>query len=1016
MNPMPARTARNRLSPDSGLEPARTLERLGSCVKINSCSVYNFTDNLTRTSSSRLTMLDRFRKRIEGLFSPEESSDTSRPPDTEGAAAPETPTAEKPEVEAAIQAHREARRREARLILSERVHNHAATLMSELRNGLLNEIQQRLQEETVSQSLQDLLQVALDPAFTERLDAAMDGQVSELIQDLQNHFESEPDLSKLLPSKDKLSTDLKAYRDQILRTHMLEQIEVLALPPLSRAFPEGDVPPEQLRNKVTSYWQACREALERFFRSVEMALLNGARPGIRLDPSIIRERLVAAQYRNGYRVLEDRFRSLYGKIAELQMGTATDLDREKPRLDRQVVDEIIVPLAYFIRDRSEPEPKEALRGRTELFREIVDKMVASGDPYIQTAESVKPLLRRSIEQARPLALENFQYLRSSIESLKPAEIHRATALLQLLEVLVNSEVDEKTLQAVEQSVRLNKWQYQLHLQLWRHYSDLLFHLQPLDRIQTDDAKFFTQFIETTNPTAAAVEDMAIRLGYLDLPRHLPDDDQQFLLRVLSVLTLPRGELTSWHFLYSSQPPSEKDLEQLSRAILRQLRPTSVGADDRQTLLGAVPLPIDLSKAVAASGYPEESGDRYTKFREELEDLIVGGKPADLLKAIGMLQKLQVAVEKERISAGLVETEGNPYVSEVWLKESGAMVGLLFFRRRGFGLAPIEKVIREVENGNRDEISQKLRHQLNSQAIIYQSFHKLFGYKKILSRARRQALPTYLKTTYEKIESNRHSLLAHLRNARLLLKRVEEFSQFIEEAERDARGDSATAARILSGLTKKVDQLFAAVDKTKNPAQLTRLAREYERVVRYVNTVVLHAVNPWLKHQTQGLATEFDYVEEEVEEAIRQAAVSYGLDWDTDVERHEAHLIRGTLACRALLLLADGSSKALLLEFDRRRRVWQVKHYGPRITDVVAEEARKHGRSIPDDYDKKFEQPTFSLEEQSCRFLLVKRNVAQIEATLVLDSAELENPWRVVYLKWDDDVLVDRSSTLDAPTA
>ncbi len=961
-------------------------------------------------------MLDRFRKRIEGLFSPEGSSDRSAPPEKEEGAAPETPAEVKPEIEIAIQARREARRREARLILSERVHNRAATLMSELRNGLLNEIQRRLQEETASRSLQDLLQVALDPAFTERLDAAMDGQVAELIQNLQNHFESEQDLSSLLPSKDKLATDLKAYRDQILRTHMLAQIEVLALPPLSGAFPEGDVPPEQLRSKVTSYWQACREALDRFFRSVEMALLNGARPGIRLDPSIIRERLVAAQYRNGYLVLEDRFRSLYGKIAELQMGTATNLDQEKPKLDRQVVDEIIVPLAYFIRDRSEPEPKEAIRGRTELFREIVDKMVACGDPYIQTAESVKPLLRRSIEQARPLALENFQYLRSSIESLKPAEIHRATALLQLLEVLVDSEVDEKALQTVEQSVRLNKWQYHLHLQLWRHYTDLLFHLQPLDRIQTDDAKFLMQFIETTNPTAAAVEDMAIRLGYLDLPRHLPDDDTQVLLRVLAVLTLPRGELTSWHFLYSPDQPSNEDLERLARAILRQLRPTSVGADDRQALVGAVPLPIDLSKAVASSGYPAEGGDAYTKFREELENLIVGGEPANLLKAIGMLQKLQVAVEKERISTGLVGMDGNPYVSEVWLKESGAMVGLLFFRRRGYGLSPVEKVIREVENGDRDEINQKLRHHLNSQAIIYQSFHKLFGYKKILSRARRQALPTYLKTTYEKIETNRHSLLAHLRNARLVLTRVEEFSQFVEEAERDARADTATVVRILSGLTKKVDQLFATVEKTKNPAQLARFAREYERVVRYVNTVILHAVNPWLKHQTQGLATEFDYVEDEVVEAMRQAASSFGLDWDADVERHEAHPIRGTLACRALLQLVDGSSKALLLEYDRRRRAWKVKHFGPRITDVIAEEARKHGRSVPEDYDEKFEQPTFSLVEQSCRFLFVKRNVARIEATLVLDSTELENPWRVVYFKWDDDVLVDRSSTLNAPIA
>jgi hypothetical protein len=104
---------------------------------------------------------------------------------------------------------------------------------------------------------------------------------------------------------------------------------------------------------------------------------------------------------------------------------------------------------------------------------------------------------------------------------------------------------------------------------------------------------------------------------------------------------------------------------------------------------------------------------------------------------------------------------------------------------------------------------------------------------------------------------------------------------------------------------------------------------------------------------------------------------------------------------------DGSSKVVLLEYDRRRRAWQVKHFGPRITDVVNYELKKHGRTIPDDYDEKFEQPTFRLEEQSCRFLLVKRGSARIEATLVLDTSNLEIPWKVVYLKWNDDTLVDR---------
>jgi hypothetical protein len=147
----------------------------------------------------------------------------------------------------------------------------------------------------------------------------------------------------------------------------------------------------------------------------------------------------------------------------------------------------------------------------------------------------------------------------------------------------------------------------------------------------------------------------------------------------------------------------------------------------------------------------------------------------------------------------------------------------------------------------------------------------------------------------------------------------------------------------------------------------------------------------------------------VVDAIRESAALHGLDWDNDIERHEAHAIRGTLGCRALLQLVDGSSKVLLLEYDRRRRLWRVKHFGPRITDVVDNEVRNLGRSMPEDYDEKYEQPTFSLEEQSCRFLLVKRGAVRIEATLVLDATEMENPWKVVYLKWNDDVLVDRTN-------
>jgi hypothetical protein len=99
---------------------------------------------------------------------------------------------------------------------------------------------------------------------------------------------------------------------------------------------------------------------------------------------------------------------------------------------------------------------------------------------------------------------------------------------------------------------------------------------------------------------------------------------------------------------------------------------------------------------------------------------------------------------------------------------------------------------------------------------------------------------------------------------------------------------------------------------------------------------------------------------------------------------------------------------VLLDYDRKRQDWQVRHMGPRLTDVVRDALRQRGRALPDDYDEKFEQPTFRLDEQSCRFLWLKRGVARVESTLVLDSSRGDNPWRVVYLKYNDDVLVDRT--------
>jgi hypothetical protein len=960
-------------------------------------------------------MLDRFRKRIGNLLSGGSTTEEAPPPVTD----PPVPTQQAPpaasELEAVVLARREARKREARLVLSERIYNRAATLKIELRNRLLREIQDRLQEETGSQNLQELLQVALDPAFTLRLDKDIDEQVASLVQNLQESFRTEQSSPSFFPSADELAGELKAYRDQLLRAHMLEQIDVFALPSLTGAFPKGKVPAEQLQQKIAAYWASCAEALDRFFHSVEMALLNGARPGIRLDPTLIRERLLAAQYRNGYRALEDRFRSFYSELANLQLNSPERAQKEKPQNDRQVVDEVIVPLAYFIRSRSEAEPKEALRSRAELLREIVDKLIASGDPYQNTAEAIKPLLRRSIEQARPLAVAGFPFLRSAIDSLKPAEVHRATALAQLLEVLLQPEINERSLQAVEQSVRLDKWQYHLHLQLWRNYPAQLLHLQPLERIDSEDSEFLRRFIEAAAPTPGAVEDMAVQLGYLEPPATIPDDPRE-LLRVLAVLTLPREELSTWSLLYASDPPSDADLKRFSKSVIEQLRSTSVGADDRQQSEGAVPFPVELPRALAAMGYKTDERDKLAAFTAELESLIVSGAPQELATAIELIRKLKEAVEKERESLGLVGTEGDPYVSEVWLKDSGTMVGLLFYRGKGFGEAPTERVTRDPTEGKTSEINQQLRRHLASQAIIYQAFYRLFARAQDLPHSRRMGLPAYLKTIYENIEPRRHTLLAHLKNAQLLVKRIGEFAEDIGEADPKVRSEATRVGQILAGLAGKTGEIQKTVEGTKDSTQLSRLAREHERVVRYINVVILHSINPWLQRQTKDLATEFDFREEDVLDAVRASVASHGLDWKNDVKGLEAHRIHGTLGCRGLLQLVDGSSKVVLLEYDRRRQNWQVTHYGPRITDVVEEELQRHGRSLPSEYDEKYEQPTFSLQEQSCRFMLNKRGTGRAEATLILDPSQNDRPWKVVFLKWNDEVLINRVNPLEKETA
>ena len=340
-----------------------------------------------------------------------------------------------------------------------------------------------------------------------------------------------------------------------------------------------------------------------------------------------------------------------------------------------------------------------------------------------------------------------------------------------------------------------------------------------------------------------------------------------------------------------------------------------------------------------------------------------------------------------------------------------MVGLVLFADEGFGTAPVEILTRDPGAGNRKETEEKLRRQLQSQALIYQTFFKLFSRKVLLAKERRRALPAFVKSLYEPAEPNRLLLLARLRYAKDLVVLVESFARQIAEAD---PSDPRTAAegsgvvQILTGLARKVDELIRTTDKSRDPQELTRLVKEYERALKYLNTVVVHSVNPWLSRQTADLGTEFEFKKEDVENAVRRHASRQGLDWGEDVAGFEAHAIRGTLGCRALVKLTDGSSKVVLLDFDRRRQDWQVRHMGPRLTDVVRDALRQRGRSLPSDYDEKFEQPTFRLDEQSCRFLWLKRGVARVEATLVLDPSRGENPWRVVYLKYNDDVLVDRT--------
>ncbi len=384
-------------------------------------------------------------------------------------------------------------------------------------------------------------------------------------------------------------------------------------------------------------------------------------------------------------------------------------------------------------------------------------------------------------------------------------------------------------------------------------------------------------------------------------------------------------------------------------------------------------------------------------------------PPSSRNSIRGIRQLKTAVENERVELGATGTDGDPYRVEIWLTSEGTMVGLVLCHTSGFGMAPVEVVRRDPNGGNRKETEETLRRQLQNQALIYQSFHKLFSRDVLLEKSKRRSLPSFVKKLYEPTEASRHLLLSRLRYARELLALLTSFATLIAEADAESASDTKAVLQILSGLDRKVAELAQKTEKSRDSAEFARVLKEYDRALKYLNTVVIHAVNPWLKRQTAELATEFEFRKEEVLGAVRLYTSQRGIDWDQDVERFEAHGIRGTLGCRALMHLSDGSSKVVVLNYHRRHQSWQVRYLGPRVTDVVREALRQKGRSLPDDYDEKHEQATFSLDEQSCRFFLMKREVARIEATLVLDSDQKENLWNIVYLKYNDDVLTDRTA-------
>ena len=136
----------------------------------------------------------------------------------------------RPTSKRSLLARRESQKREVRLILTERIHNRAQVLLNEVRTDLLQEIHRRLEEEIPTQSLKNLLEVTLDTGFTARLDAAIDEMTTRVLDKLKGEFARDSEAAPLFPQRKGFAKELASYRDEVLRKHLLVQVEVFRAP------------------------------------------------------------------------------------------------------------------------------------------------------------------------------------------------------------------------------------------------------------------------------------------------------------------------------------------------------------------------------------------------------------------------------------------------------------------------------------------------------------------------------------------------------------------------------------------------------------------------------------------------------------------------------------------------------------------------------------------------------------------------------------------------------------------